>query len=211
MTRQSAPDLLVLHAVRLLGFAEPEAVAARAGVGEGEATELLLDAQARGWVQHNSFAGLGGWFLTERGRAENERRLAEERAMADGARVISTAYQEFLPLNAHLVRACSEWQVRPSRSDQFAANDHTDPAWDARILAELEDLGAALAPLDERLAGVLDRFGGYHSRYAEALARVRQGEVGWVERTDRDSCHRVWFQLHEDLLATLGIDRQSEG
>ena len=26
-----------------------------------------------------------------------------------------------------------------------------------------------------------------------------------------DSYHTVWFELHEDLLATLGIERSSEG
>jgi hypothetical protein len=30
-----------------------------------------------------------------------------------------------------------------------------------------------------------------------------------VDRTDVDSCHRVWFELHEDLVATLGIDRRT--
>jgi len=30
-----------------------------------------------------------------------------------------------------------------------------------------------------------------------------------VDHTDVDSCHRVWFELHEDLIATLGIDRRS--
>jgi hypothetical protein len=30
-----------------------------------------------------------------------------------------------------------------------------------------------------------------------------------VDRTDVDSCHRVWFELHEDLVATLGIDHRT--
>jgi len=29
----------------------------------------------------------------------------------------------------------------------------------------------------------------------------------WVDAIGIDSCHTVWFQLHEDLLATLGIPR----
>lgn len=33
------------------------------------------------------------------------------------------------------------------------------------------------------------------------------GERGWVDRTDVDSCHRVRFELHEDLVATLGLQR----
>jgi hypothetical protein len=31
-----------------------------------------------------------------------------------------------------------------------------------------------------------------------------------VDGPDRDSCHLVWIQFHEDLLATLGIKRGSD-
>ena len=55
------------------------------------------------------------------------------------------------------------------------------------------------------LAGCLDRLAGYSERYEAALARARAGEREWVDGLGRDSCHTVWFQLHEDLLATLGI------
>jgi hypothetical protein len=36
------------------------------------------------------------------------------------------------------------------------------------------------------------------------------GDRPWVDGSDRDSCHTVWFQLHEDLLATLGLRRGDE-
>lgn len=57
---------------------------------------------------------------------------------------------------------------------------------------------------------VLTRFRGYDARFAAALARARAGESAWVDRSDVDSCHRVWFELHEDLIATLGLDRYAE-
>ena len=60
------------------------------------------------------------------------------------------------------------------------------------------------------LGGVLDRLAGYSERYESALARARDGEREWVDGLGRDSCHTVWFQLHEDLLATLGIPRGHE-
>ncbi|GEK21750.1 hypothetical protein CXY01_22700 [Cellulomonas xylanilytica] len=47
------------------------------------------------------------------------------------------------------------------------------------------------------------------SRSTAARRRAVAGDGGWVDRTDVDSCHRVWFELHEDLVATLGIDRHS--
>jgi len=210
MTRPSPPDLLALHAVRLLGLADLPAITARFDLAHAEAEQSLHAAEARHLVQHTSFAGLEGWFLTDGGKAENERRLAEERALADPGDVIGSVYADLLPLNARLLRACTDWQLRPADGDTLAANDHGDPDWDADILEELARLHRSLVPLVDRLTGILARFGGYDTRFAAALHRAYSGEHGWVDRTDVDSCHRVWFQLHEDLVATKGIDRRAE-
>lgn len=209
MTIGSAPELLVLHAVRVLGFADTPAVAARFGLDEVLVGEALLDLEAYGHLARSSFADLAGWSLTERGRAENERLLAQERATAGGTDEVRAVHDAFLPLNARLQQACTDWQLRPTADDRLATNDHTDPVWDARVLAELAAVGDGLAPLIARLATVLPRFAGYDERYAHALGRAQAGDGAWVDGTDVDSCHRVWFELHEDLVATLGIDRGS--
>jgi hypothetical protein len=39
---------------------------------------------------------------------------------------------------------------------------------------------------------------------------VQTGHHSWVDAPDRDSLHAVWIQLHEDLLATLGIERGTD-
>lgn len=210
ITRPSPPSLLVLHAVRLLGFGDSIAIGEHAGVDYEDTIELLHDSEQRGWVQYNSFAGLEGWSLTDDGRTENERQLGLERASADPEHVIGTVHRDFLPLNARLVRACTDWQVKPTTEDRLAPNDHIDPAWESRILDDLAAINTALLPLVDRLASVLIRFSGYDTRFNAALQRARGGESEWVDRTDIDSCHRVWFQLHEDLIATLGIDRTTE-
>lgn len=208
--RISPPSLRVVHAVRLLGFADSAAIAGRAGVSPDRTAGVLRDAERRGWVSHLSFADLAGWSLTDAGKAENERQLQAERGEHDPGNAIAAVYREFLPLNARLLRACTEWQLKPSEADPLAANDHTDAVWDARILEELAAIGAELGPLASRLTSVLARFSGYSSRFAAALERARSGEREWVDSISVDSCHRVWFQLHEDLVATLGIDRASE-
>ena len=41
MSRHSEPRLLLLHAVRLLGFADTAAIATRAGITNGAAADLL--------------------------------------------------------------------------------------------------------------------------------------------------------------------------
>jgi hypothetical protein len=196
---------LVLHAVRLLGFADTKAIARRFDLQGVE--EVLKDAEARGWATYSSFAGTSGWSLTEAGRAENERLLKAELTDVDAIR---KAYADFLPLNGMLQQACTDWQLRPVDGDPLAANDHSDAAWDAGVLHELKVIDAALGSITRRLTDVLPRFDGYDRRFSQALARATAGETAWVDRSDVDSCHRVWFELHEDLLATLNLHRGDE-
>lgn len=187
--------LLVLHAVRLLGFADTAAVARRFNLNLDETTAALKDAEAHAWTTYSSFAGTAGWSLTEQGRAENERLLKAE----GNTQAVQEVYDEFLPLNALLQQACTDWQLKPTTDDPLAANDHGDPAWDDGVLHELEALAKALGRLNAKLP--LPRFKGYDVRFEHALKQ------GWVDRSDVDSCHRVWFELHEDLIATLGLTR----
>ena len=39
---------------------------------------------------------------------------------------------------------------------------------------------------------------------------MRRGETDWLTKPIIDSYHTVWFELHEDLLATLGLERGHE-
>ncbi|TDU89926.1 hypothetical protein EV138_3507 [Kribbella voronezhensis] len=208
MSKRSAVELLVLHAVRLKGVADEAAVAERFRVGRDRAGELLLDFQAFGWVSWSEFAGTGGWSMTAAGRAENERQLAAElQDVVDGRAAVRAAYEVFLPLNGRLQQACTDWQLRPTPGDALTFNDHSDPAWDKAVIGELQALDRELESVVARLSGVLDRLQGYDSRFSRALGRAVAGEVAWVDGTGVDSCHTVWFELHEDLLATLGLQR----
>jgi hypothetical protein len=208
----SDPALLVLHGVRLAGMSDASAIATRWGLPPADVHELLLDDEARGWVRKvEELAGIRGWWLTDAGRAEGERRLAAELGATGRRDTVSTAYAVFLELNARLLRACTDWQLRPTPWDRFAANDHADWSWDERVLKELTALGERMGPVCSELTGVLTRFRGYDERFVAALRRVDLGDRSWVDRPGADSCHTVWFQLHEDLLATLGIQRGEEG
>lgn len=210
MTRESSVELLALHAVRILGLASSAEAAFRFGLGVPETAAALLDGEASGWVTHTEFGDLEGWSLTESGRAENERRLAAELARVGGAGELCDIHGDFLPLNARLLRACTDWQLRPGAAGRLVANDHTDQVWDAAVIDELIAIDRLLGPLAARLGAVLVRLQGYDTRFSAALTRARSGAGGWIDRTDLDSCHRVWFELHEDLIATLGIDRSVE-
>ena len=197
----------MLHAPRVMGFASTPTVAARYGVAPDTADELLLDFEAKGWVRHSSFGGNSGWSLTDAGRTENERRLAVELDVAGVRDAVTALHAEFVPLNRRFGTACTDWQIRPTRSDPMAFNDHTDWTWDEHVLRVLSSLGHSFAHLCIQLTDCLQRFEGYADRYSSALAKVDAGERRWVDAPELDSCHTVWIQFHEDLLATLGVPR----
>lgn len=206
----SAPELLALHAVRLKGVADDGEAAARYALDAEVVREALLDHEARGWVTRRAFAGTRGWTLTDSGRSEGERLLAGELARAGLGPFVRERYETFLAHNARCLRACTDWQVRADGAGRLAVNDHGDAVWDGRVLDELTALGRVIEELTEELGARIDRFGGYGPRFTGALARVRRGELSWVDRVKEDSCHTVWMELHEDLLATLGIARGEE-
>ncbi|RYV49953.1 transcriptional regulator [Pengzhenrongella frigida] len=206
----SPPDLLTLHALRLLGFADGAKAAVRFGLDGDTVGELLMDFEAYGWVTRVEFAGSGGWTLTASGLAENERQLAAELAACGASGQVVRVHAAFLPLNLRFQETMTRWQLRPVRGDPMALNDHTDFRWDDRVLDSLGSAARRLAPLVADLSAVLSRFDGYAERFNAALSRVERGERQWVDAVGVDSCHVVWFQLHEDLLASLGIDRGQE-
>lgn len=199
MSHHSSTDVLVLHAVRTLGYADTDRIAAHLGLAGDDVREHLLDAQARGWVTVTSYAGDQGWSLTESGKAHGERLLATELDAAGARTVVEEAYRDFLPLNTVVAAACTAWQLA-----EMGIGEQTRSL--SATIAALEGPAAALAGIEDRLAARLHRFTGYHHRFTRALARAG-AEPAWITGTDRDSCHRVWFELHEDLIATLGLSR----
>lgn len=206
----SSPALLALHGVRLLGMADADQVAGRFGLQADEVRELLLDFQAAGWITRVEFADLRAWTLTETGRGENERQLAEELTAARAGDVVRAAYRGFIGRNSDLLRASTDWQIRPSPTDPLAQNNHADHRWDSRVLHTLADLALYLRQACSSLSGRLQRLNAYDVRFAAALARAEQGDHSWVNKPRADSCHTVWMEMHEDLLATLNVQRGQE-
>lgn len=205
--QESSPEDLALHGPRILGFASAARVAGRYGLAPAVVEELLLDDEAYGWVRRSEFAGTAGWSLTPAGRREDQRRMSAELDLVGGRALVLDVHERFLPANARLGQAMTDWQIRPERTDPLAANDHTDWAWDERVLHTLAALGRDLAGLADELAGRLRRFDRYAGLYAAALGRIDGGQRRYVDAPELDSCHTVWIQFHEDLIATLGIDR----
>jgi hypothetical protein len=210
MSSSSPAELLVLHAVRIKGMVDASGIARRFPVDRDEADEHLLDYEASGWVQRVEFADVRGWSLTGAGRDENQRLLAAELARTDARDLVTASHAAFVRLNTRFLETITRWQIRPAPWDPLASNDHSDWRWDQRVLDGLASLVRKVRPVEEQLSQCLARFDGYADRLDAALARVDRGQRSWVDEPRIDSCHTVWFELHEDLLATLGLARGAE-
>lgn len=208
MSTASAPQLLVLHALRLKGFADTDVVARAIGVPEPEVAAHAQELVAAELVQRRD-GKLSGWSLTKEGRVEHASRIAAELEASGTRDVVDAAYRSFLAANGDMLGTCTAWQLRDEAGGQVL-NDHSDAAWDAAVLDRLQALHQQVQPVLDRLDGSLDRFAGYRGRFAASLEKVLAGELEWFTKPVIDSYHTVWFELHEDLLCTLGIERASE-
>jgi hypothetical protein len=201
----TSADLLVLHALRCIGFAGLARVAAATGLPESDVESELIDLAATGLVTHMA-GDFGGWGLTEAGRAVDAERIAEELGTAGTRTAVAEAYDRFLVLNPELLDLCTAWQRR-SAGGVVTMNDHSDPVYDARVLDRLTDFDQRAEVVCAALSAAMPRFQQYRIRLTDALARAKSGALEYVTDSTA-SYHTVWFQLHEDLLATLGIPRR---
>ena len=147
----------------------------------------------------------GGLRLTPAGRDRMALLLAQERAHADPAAVVSL-YEDFCVFNAELKQIMTAWQVKRDGTP----NDHGDADYDRAVLQRLAGLHDRVGPLLQRLAQLSPRLAAYDARLARAAARVAAGEHGYVAKLIADSYHTVWFELHEDLMSLAGLTRGTD-
>ncbi|HEY2388396.1 MAG TPA: hypothetical protein VGK30_15685 [Candidatus Binatia bacterium] len=192
--------LAVLMAVRIKGRAAPAAVAAAAGLREDDTDAALAAASARGLLQPaaprpGDVPSGAAAVLTL--TPDGQRELAALLAAEPRDRVaLAQAYEAFLAVDADLKTAITAWQLAAgaARGGRGAA---------------LAAAGACAAAAAERLAALVARYAPYRRRLAAAVAALRAGDERYAASPRVDSLHQVWFELHEDLLLTLGRERRS--
>lgn len=204
----TTPALLVMHALRIKGLAGEDVLCRMTGLVPAEvaAQTARLTESNLAVARTGRFAG---WSLTAAGRERYDELLSDERGQFGDSGDLRSAYDRFGSLNDDFKAVCTAWQVRDL--DSQLLNDHQDPAYDAEIIGRLGAVHGAVLPIVEQLSGVLRRFGGYRLRLVDSYRRVQAGDRDAFTRPMSESYHDVWMELHQDLLLTLDISRESAG
>jgi hypothetical protein len=201
-TQQGSDEFLVLHALRIKGFAAASLLAEIA-VLPVASVEATLRAQAEhSRCRHIPARDL--WQLTPEGREHHAVLMAE--VMGESTERLREHYDFFLAMNDEFKNLCAAWQTRDGDT-----NDHTDAEYDSARIAALRDLHVRSAAALIRFADAVPRFESYERRLAAALTRVEGGETRMFTGVMCSSYHDVWMELHEDLVQLLGVDRHAEG
>ena len=208
MSYQSESNLLILHTLRIRGFVELSEIVISTRL-KVEEVESHLDSFKENNLVNYREGRIEGWMLTQEGRGRSQQLVTSELESSGFREEINSNYQDFLSSNQKFLSLCTDWQLRTVNGEQ-EINDHSDTAYDEEVIARLVDINSEIQPVCESLADSLNRFEGYSRRFSEALHKVQNNEPEWFTKPMIDSYHTIWFELHENLLVTLGIERTKE-
>jgi hypothetical protein len=193
-------EAVVLHVLRIRGFATPDGLAASLGEFPSDIVDGLVDAGLVRYIEPRRLYGL----LPE-GKVRHET-LLETLADASIRAELAEPYERFLVLNDSFKALCTTWQMC---GDQ--PNDHSDEEYDRACVEHLGLLCADVQPLISDLARAVMRLARYGPRLSTASANVAMGDHKQFTGVMCESFHDVWMELHEDLIVLQRIDRTAEG
>ena len=203
---KSDPRFRSFHALRIKGFAKSDVVAEIAALPVAEVEGHLADLQKQELALFREARAL--WQLTPAGKEAHKAELAKD--VTDEARdAITEHYDRFLELNVAFKSLCGDWQLIDG--DGSKPNDHSDAAYDKKIIDRLLAFDADARPVVAALGGAHERMAPYAPRLGGSLERLLAGETKMFTGVMCNSYHDVWMELHEDLILSLGIDRAAEG
>jgi hypothetical protein len=197
--------LLALHGLAVKKAGPPAAVADILGEDPEQVAAALRSAVEAG----RAVEARELFMVTPAGRDWLLERYPETFAAfrANGSAVEGYARSE--RINRELLQLFTEWQMMPVGKETMP-NDHSDPAYDDRIIDRLGALHErAERPLQD-FAALEPRFREYVRRLDAAYDKTLAGQHDFVSGAKVDSYHTVWFELHEDLLRTLGREREEQ-
>jgi hypothetical protein len=196
------PDYDVLNVVALKKMATAPTVAEVTGHDPAAVESALGDLADRGLVV------VAGGAALPTDEAEPALAAAADEYYADvrADDAVGELVERFEAVNAAFLTTMSSWQ-QVDVGGRKVTNDHTDAAYDEKVIGRLEKLTRRLEPLLDALAAHDPRFAVYPRRFDTAMAGIDAGRHELVSAPTADSVHTIWFEFHEDLLRTLGRDR----
>lgn len=196
-------DYQVLNSVALKKMASAGALADTTGLPVGQVEDRLSFLAGLGLVETVA----GSALPSDGAEAALKQSAAEHYAVLRADPAVIALADGFEEINARLLAAMSAWQ-QVDIAGRKMVNDHTDSAYDDRIITRIERLVQRLDPLLDALSQYDPRFVGYKHRFAAAIGAIDEGRHELVSSPTADSVHTIWFEFHEDLLRTLGRERK---
>ncbi len=171
------------------------------GLGSADFAKLVEGLSRSGLVREGA---KGRIELSEEGRVRLGELLSAEREGLERDD-LSALYGEFLRLDAELKSAIAHWQLLHPRGAVAGGEQRwRDAAW---LDPKLDPIHRRALSLLGRIATGRPRFSNYANRLERAFFGIRQGKPEFVAGVSVDSYHTIWFELHEDLLTTMGKER----
>ena len=193
--------LSVLMALRVQGIAPPDRVAAATGDEPAGAAAKLADLAATGLAGERT-GRVAGFTLTPKGIEHLDKLLADEGLRSSES--LKDCYDLFMTINNRVLKVSSDWQVRDG-----SPNDHSDSIYDEGVIDRLVELNDRVRACMRKISACAPRFGPYGSRLDSCVDRLLAGDRSAFTAPLAESYHTVWFELHQDLLLTLGLERET--
>lgn len=200
-----ADDLALLMALRVQGIASAQRVADAVADTPRPAEERLRALASSALAEERS-GRIAGFTLTAEGSARLDELLAAE-GLGDSVE-LKEAYDRFLQLNERLLKICSDWQVRRLGGLE-QPNDHSDAAYDYAVIDRLAEMHERARVFLRKIGACAPRFAAYGPRLDACVERLLTGDPKAFTAPLAESYHTVWFELHQDFLLTLGLEREA--
>ncbi len=194
---------LVMHGVAIRKHGGVADIAGVCGLSDARVQQVLASGVAQGRIVEAN----GRFLLSPAGQlilaSEYSRFYVTLRADV----AFNAACDRFERINVELKQLITDWQTL-AIGGQRVPNDHSDAAYDRRIIDRLGGLHERFEPILVALIAGESRLGLYQQKLDAALEKAEAGATAAVSDARSDSYHTVWFELHEDLLRLGGRQRE---
>jgi hypothetical protein len=188
-------EVAALHALRVKGAGTVQDVVRVSGVRAAARVVDLLDTLVADGLATRREAGSETYFALTPAGFDADAHASRERLGAQADALAAIYDGRFLDVNARFKALCARWQEQGERIELIEQA--------AAIHEEVAELLRAAAVHDPPLGRYLGRLG-------ESMEEFLDGESSALLAPVGVSYHNTWFELHEDLIVTLGRSRAEE-